>query len=135
MTFIVLVERWDYRATAAAEQLVEEGQWYDLGKGWRARADRPHTTGMQPHAHVYLRKNELFVVNRDGTPSHGSDLSSMPRRIQQRLRSKTLIEGQVTETASASPSQLVPKAVLAEAIKRADFANMIARTMRILSAR
>ena len=113
---MVYVETGDALAQDLAVRLIEEGQWHDLGKGWRARSDKPHTTGMQPHVHVYLRNNELFVINRDGTPSHNSDLSTLPTKIHTALKARSLLESFVVEAASLTET-LIPAGVIAAALE------------------
>ncbi len=127
----IYVEAGDVQASLLAERLLEEGQWYDIGKGWRARSDGAHVTGMKPHVHVYLKNDERFVINRDGTPSHGSDLSALPNKIRVALQNRSLIESMIEE-ALAERGCLVPPEVIAEAAVRWDRARLIDRAQQIL---
>jgi hypothetical protein len=128
MTFIVLWEADDRDAGKAAVRLVEEGKWYDLGAGWRARADKPHAPNMQPHTHVYLKKDQAFIINRDGTASHGSDLSTMPRRVRDILKDKSLIEAVVADREQV----WVPESIIAKAAERIEQSYLVARVLRLL---
>jgi hypothetical protein len=112
---MIYVADGDPAGAGRAARLIEEGQWYQIGKGWRARSDKPHASG-QPHVHVYFRRNELYVINQDGTPSHNRDLSTMPARVHDFLKARRLIEGTLVETAGAAEPVLVPPAVIAAAI-------------------
>jgi hypothetical protein len=133
MACVILFQSDDRVAQTAALHAIEEGQWYDCGKGWRARADKPHVNGTQAHTHVYLRGNEVLVVNRDGTPSHGSDLGQLPRRVQDQLKARKLIEVALAE--SAALDHWVPPSVITEALRQLERSVYIARVMRNLSSR
>lgn len=64
------------------------GQWHNLGKGWRARVDKPsHGGASKPHVHVE-NGNKKGVENVDGTASHGKTLggAGVPRDIQRKAR-------------------------------------------------
>ena len=63
------------------------GQWHDLGKGWKARVDRPHTGAGKPHVHVEKGKVK-GVESVDGSKSHGKTLDSagVPKDIQKKAR-------------------------------------------------
>ena len=110
----IYVEVGDALANNRAARLLEEGQWHNLGKGWRARSDAPHVTGMKPHVHVYFKNSEQYVINRDGTPSHGSDLSTLPAKTRNALKTRSLIESMVAE-ALAADGFLVPPDIIADA--------------------
>ncbi|WP_374598833.1 hypothetical protein [Brevundimonas sp.] len=127
----IFVEASDAQASLLAERFLEEGQWYDIGKGWRARADGAHVTGMKSHVHVYLKKDERFVINTDGTPSHGSDLSTLPNKIRVALQNRSLIESMIEE-ALGERGCPVPPEVISEAAVRWDRARLIDRAQQIL---
>ncbi len=117
---MIFVETGDVLAIRHATRVIEEGQWHDLGKGWKARSDKPHVDGQQPHTHVYFKNNEVLVINQNGTPSHGADLSAMPVKIRQGLRTRKLIE-----SASARLSTpVVPAAIITAAMDAWDLANI-----------
>lgn len=64
------------------------GQWHDLGKGWKARVDKPtHGGASKPHVHVE-KGDKKGVENVDGTKSHGKNLNSagVPNDIQKKAR-------------------------------------------------
>lgn len=127
---MIFIEVGDFTAARAATRLIEEGQWHDLGKGWRARSDGPHVNGTKPHTHLYLKGDEVFVINKDGTPSHGSDLSKMPSKVRKALKSKMLIE-----SASAIRSVLIPPAVIEAALQDWDHQRTMHLANRLLSRR
>lgn len=64
------------------------GQWHNLGKGWKARVDKPtHGGASKPHVHVE-KGDKKGVENVDGTKSHGKNLNSagVPKDIQNKAR-------------------------------------------------
>lgn len=127
---IIYLETGDLQAEEAALRVLEEGKWIDLDNRWKARSDKPHTTGMKPHSHIYLKGREMYVINLDGTPSHNSDLSTMPARVRQGLRDKGLIESRLEESASlGAPVPFVPKHLIAEALASVERYNRLARLL------
>lgn len=65
------------------------GQWHDMGKGWRARVDRPTSGAGQAKPHVHVEKGSVKGVESvDGTPSHGKTLgqAGVPNDIQKKVR-------------------------------------------------
>lgn len=120
----------DVVAAGLVERLVEEGQVHDLGKGWKARSDGPHVNGMKPHTHLYFKGSEVVVVNKDGTPSHNSDLSKIPSKIRKAMKARNLIE-----SASATPAVLVPPSVILAALLDWEHQRTMHLTNRILSRR
>lgn len=91
-TTLIFVRAEDSIALRHLAAIIEEGQWIDLRQGWRARADTPHVRGMMGHVHLELRRNQVAVINRDGSPSHGSNIDQVPNRIIRSLRDRGLIE-------------------------------------------
>lgn len=75
----------DTTAAAAAASILEEGKTYDFKKGYTGRADKAVQPNQQDHIHVELKGNQVAVLNLDGTPSHGSDLSKIPRHVWKQL--------------------------------------------------
>lgn len=63
------------------------GTKHDLGKGWKARVDKPSAGDAKPHIHVYNGKVD-GVENVDGTKSHGKTLGSsgIPKGIQNKAK-------------------------------------------------
>lgn len=104
----------DANAKKNAAQLLPEGRQYAIDNKWSVRVDSPHTTGMQKHNHVQCNGNEIAVVNKDGTPSHGSDLSVVPNWVMDWMKAKKLTESYLAEV--CMPEQ-VPAAVIAEAVR------------------
>lgn len=125
MSLIFVMETDDEAARAFAVELLEEGKWYDMGKGWMARTDPPHPPNTQPHTHVYLRGNEVFVINKDGTSSHNSDLSGMPSKILTGLKRRGLVEARLLELAGL-PHLDVPGNLMATLLRQVDSANRVA---------
>ncbi|MBZ9741013.1 MULTISPECIES: hypothetical protein [unclassified Mesorhizobium] len=104
----------DIDAAKLALDVLEEGQTYNFSKGYHARFDLGLQPNQQDHLHVYLRKNHLCVINKDGTASHKSDLSLIPKHVKAEIRKLgvvTLAESMLTEEASFDQYS-VPKAAL-----------------------
>lgn len=99
----------DAVAAQQAAELLPEGRQYPIGNKWSVRVDNPHTMGMQKHSHIQLKGQEIAVVNQDGTPSHGSDLSKVPSWVLDKAK------GAITE--SFVVVERVPAAVIAEALQ------------------
>lgn len=90
--FILLFENEDTQAERLSEALIIEGKTYDLGKGYSARFDKAHVSNQKDHLHVLYKKNQLFVINKDGTPSHGTDISSIPNKLKSQINSLGIID-------------------------------------------
>ncbi|MCB1784196.1 MAG: hypothetical protein KDI13_09385 [Alphaproteobacteria bacterium] len=75
---ILIFKKTDERSKFFAEQILEEGRTYNLNKGYSIRFDKAHVLGQQDHTHFMIKNNEIGVINRDGTPSHGSDVKKIP---------------------------------------------------------
>lgn len=63
------------------------GEWHDLGKGWKARVDKPHTGAGKPH--VYVEKGKVKGVESvDGSKYHGKTFRSagVPKDVQKKTR-------------------------------------------------
>jgi hypothetical protein len=111
----VFFESRDAKAAAFATKHLTEGRTYQIDKKWSVRVDRPHAPGMDDHVHVYCRNNEVAVINRNGTPSHGSDLNKIPKWIRDHMRSNKLAESRASSILDAI-EPLVPAEVIAQAI-------------------
>lgn len=63
------------------------GQWHSLGKGRRARVDRPGSKDSKPHVHVE-KGGTKATENVDGTNSHGTnmDKKKVPKDIQKKVK-------------------------------------------------
>jgi hypothetical protein len=92
-----IMEDWDKTVTAhyrsnddvarqVAEYLIEAGQSVDFDNRYSARLDRTHVPGQKDHVHLLLKGKEVCVINKDGTPSHNSDISAIPRYLRPKLR-------------------------------------------------
>lgn len=131
MALIIYVNQGDPTAANFAARALEEGQWYnDIGKGYRARADKAFQGG-QPHVHVYFKGNQICVVNQDGTPSHNSDLGRMPSRVRDYLKTRQLIESMLTEDVR-DEGFLVPPDVIAQAVAACDHERIITLSQNLL---
>lgn len=111
MEFIYF-ERTDAIAEKQAAQMLPEGRTYNVDNKWSVRADKPHTTGMQNHNHIQLRGTEIAVINYDKTPSHNSDLSSVPNWLFGWMKNKGL-----TESYRQNMPEIVPASAIDEAVR------------------
>ena len=98
----------DLEAAKNAAFLVEGGKPVELQQGWSYRADPAHTTGMQNHVHVMLRKDDVSIINRDGTQSHGTTRDKVPNWVIDKIKANGLIESTYFVEASTTSSILVP---------------------------
>ena len=89
---ILIFERTDAHSRFFAEQILEEGKTYDLNKGYSIRFDKAHVQGQQDHTHFMIKNNEIGVINRDGTPSHGSDIGRIPNNMINAAKDKGFIK-------------------------------------------
>ena len=76
----------DAVARQVAEYLIEAGKPVDFDNRYSARRDRAHVPGQQDHVHLLLKGKEVCIINKDGTPSHNSNISAIPRYLQPKLR-------------------------------------------------
>src|SRR5664280_707751 len=76
----------DAVARQVAEYLVEAGKTVNFNNRYSARDDRAHVPGQKDHMHLLLKGKEVCVINKDGTPSHNSDISAIPRYLRPKLR-------------------------------------------------
>jgi hypothetical protein len=107
----------DAAATANARYLIEGGRTWELDKQWCVRMDQPHTN-MQKHNHLLFKGNEVSIINRDGTQSHGTDRDNVPNWVVDTLKKKGLIEGALLAEASGVPIS-VPRGLITSAQYRA----------------
>jgi hypothetical protein len=75
----------DALARGIAESLIESGKTFPFDNRYSARKDRAHVPGQQDHVHLLLKGKEACVINVDGTPSHNSDISRIPRYLHPHL--------------------------------------------------
>lgn len=100
---ILFWEDGDEDARKYATEILEEGSSHNLGKGWTARADKATQPNQKDHVHVHLKGREVVVINTDGTQSHNSDLSTLPKTIRSALRARRLIEEGASRTVRNIP--------------------------------
>ena len=92
-----IIEDWDKTVTAhyrsdddvarqVAEYLIEAGKTVNFNNRYSARLDRAHVPGQQDHVHLFLNHKKVCVINKDGTASHNSDISAIPRYLQPKLK-------------------------------------------------
>ena len=115
----VYYETADTVAAQAAAFLVEGGKPVALQQGWTYRADRPHVPATQPHVHIMLKKNEVSVINRNGTQSHGTTRDNVPNWVLQKIRDTGLIESTLIVEAGVKSPVLVPPFTIGTAITHA----------------
>lgn len=111
---VIWYETSDTTARAAAEGVIEEGKTYNIDSRYSVRHDVAKQPNQKNHTHVYLKGNEVCVVNKDGTPSHGSaPFSTLPADIQKKIKSLKLVEAKslLNETASGATHVLLPRAL------------------------
>ena len=89
---IVIYRRDSVRSTRRALELLPEGKSYDFGQKWGARTDPPHHTKMLKHTHITHGGHDVWVVNADGTDSHGTTRDGVPGWVVDELRAKRIIE-------------------------------------------
>lgn len=112
---IILFDQRDSEASVIAAKLLEEAKTYEIDSRYSARFDKAYQPNQQDHTHIYLKGNEVCVVNKDGTPSHGSEpFKSLPKYVQTGIRRLGLVECRfiLTEAASAKPGQLIPPKIM-----------------------
>lgn len=89
---ILIFENDDSFSECIAEQILEEGRTYNLNKRHSIRFDKAHVGGQKDHTHFMLKGNEIGVINRDNTPSHGTDISKIPNSMIKAAKSRGFIE-------------------------------------------
>lgn len=124
-------ETGDTYARRHAAELLPEGRTYGLGKGWSVRVDRTHHDPTLMHNHLIFRKNEIAVINQDGSASHNTDLNQVPNWVVGELRKRGLTEEFFQEV---STWYLVPAETIAEAVRHEELMDAAIRFMRETSA-
>ena len=74
-----------------ADFLIEGGLTMPLGQNWSARMDRGLQPNQQDHLHVMKNGRDICIINRDGSPSHNTNIDSLPSRIRGKVRSLGLV--------------------------------------------
>lgn len=62
-----------------------DNRFKHFGGKYSARRDKPHANGKE-HLHLYKNKNQLAVMNVDGTGSHGSSGFHLPNQVQKGIK-------------------------------------------------
>ncbi|WOH59932.1 hypothetical protein [Bradyrhizobium sp. BWC-3-1] len=106
----------DLEAAQNAAFLVEGGKPVELQQGWSYRADPAHVMGMQNHVHIMLKKNDVSIINRDGTQSHGTSRDKVPNWVIDKIKARGLIESAYIIEASTAPPILVPEFTIGTAL-------------------
>jgi hypothetical protein len=88
----------DAEAESIVTELLKEGRTYDLGQGWKVRADRSIANPTMMHNHVKFKRRTVAVVNRDNTPSHGTDPNQIPNWVRKEMKRMGLTEEILTES-------------------------------------
>lgn len=114
----------DSVAAEHAHYLVEGGRVYDLGQNWSFRFDRGHVPKMRDHVHVKLKGNDVSIINRDGSPSHGTRRDAVPHWVLDRIKDRGLIESTLLQEA-ASLALSVPSEVIEHAYRHAGTRDML----------
>jgi hypothetical protein len=99
----VFYETADATAAANARYLIEGGRTWELDKQWSVRSDPPHAPNMQKHNHLLFKGNEVSIMNRDGTQSHGTSRDNVPNWVIDKLKKRGLIESVLLADASKVP--------------------------------
>ncbi len=68
----------------ASQKILSESKYYKF-KQYSARCDSPHSNNGQKHLHFYVRGNQLFALNKDGT-AHDGKLSHKKKHTQRGCR-------------------------------------------------
>lgn len=85
---VYLFKKDDHKANILANALLKEGRTYELSRDWSCRFDRAHVPKQQDHYHFLHKGNEICTVNRDGSSSHSSDLSQLPKHVRTDFEAK-----------------------------------------------
>lgn len=110
-TVIAYFESNDAAACAEAKRLIVEGRDIPIDKRYSARYDRSMVPGMQDHLHIQFKGKDVCIVNRDGTPSHGTNLSAAPRYVYDYLRNKDWITEATAARKFGLPASVIRSAV------------------------
>ena len=88
--------------------------------------DQPHVPNMQPHTHVMLRGDDVSIINRDGTQSHGTNRDQLPNWVVDRIRQMGLIENTLLVEGSADQELRLTFAIITAVHRRARLHDLIA---------
>lgn len=79
------------RYFSSRHEILREAKKQNWGKGYSVRFDKMNFGKYDPnkdHLHVYLKGNELFAINRDGSAHDKSHGKRIPNHIANKIRSK-----------------------------------------------
>jgi hypothetical protein len=88
----IFYETTDLVAAENATYVIEGGRVWNLDNQWSVRMDNPHAPNMQKHTHVMFKGNDVSIINRDGTQSHGTNRDKVPNWVIDGIRQRGLIE-------------------------------------------
>lgn len=72
----------DPHADAEVARLLQEGgQRVSLGQNWFVRQERSHHDPNTYHTHFLYGRNQISVINIDGSPSHGTTRAGLPNWV------------------------------------------------------
>jgi hypothetical protein len=108
---IAYFETSDETAAAAARQLILEGRDIPIDNRYSARLDRGHVPGMQDHLHIQFNGRDVCIVNRDGTPSHNTDVSVAPQYVLDFLRTNNWITEATLQKTFGLPESVIRVAI------------------------
>jgi hypothetical protein len=89
---VLIFEKGDEFSQCIAEQILEEGRTYILNKRHSIRFDKAHVTGQQDHTHFMIKGREIGAINKDSSPSHGTDVNKIPQNMIKAAKDKGFIE-------------------------------------------
>lgn len=82
----------DAVAAEVTAQLLTEGKPIELGQGWSVRVDRSIANIEMTHNHVQFKGRDVAIINRDSTPSHGTDPNQLPNWVLKDMKKLGLTE-------------------------------------------
>ena len=85
----------DAEAERIVTELLKEGRTYNLGGGWKVRVDRSIHNVDMTHNHAQFKGRDVAVINRDNTPSHGTDPGQLPNWVLKDMKKLELIESRL----------------------------------------
>ena len=128
---LAFFETDDAEARKNAGSLIVEGHTWQIDKRWSVRQDRTHHSPNDTHNHLQFKGNDVAIINRDGTPSHGSDLSKIPGWVRDWMKNNNLTESYLIKSA-AILTEGVPAEIVREAEERAANKNLIRKLLKLM---
>jgi hypothetical protein len=117
----------DNVAAAQVTTLLVEGRTWPIDNQWSVRVDRSHAPGMDDHLHIQFKGKDAAIINKNGTPSHGTDPNNVPNWVHARIKDMGLKEGYLVTEASLL-IEGVPAGVVAAAV---DHEELIDRASKL----